>query len=286
MSIRDTLRWARTEWGIFAQRGQLSAADQLRWLGQWVPFATRTIAYGTFSVTVGALTPRQVLSAWAMRRWCRTSLRGLGIRSESAGAAHAPRRGGFMYAANHLSLLDILVLGAELPREVRWAAKRSLMRIPILGWHLRVTGHVPVERDSGKRGAADSIARFERVLREDKVLLIFPEGTRSPDGEVQEFKSGGFYAAVRAERPVVPVALDGTQRLMRKGAALIEPRPRDGLHRVRVAIGAPIHAPREGRERDRVVALRDRTRAAVVALLAELRRGSFPARPPADPAEG
>ena len=90
------------------------------------------------------------------------------------------------------------------------------MKVPFLGWHLKLSGHVPVDRNAGNRAAADAIKRFTRVLEDDNQLLIFPEGTRTPDGEVQPFKNGGFYAAVRANRPVVPVALEGTYALMGK----------------------------------------------------------------------
>src|SRR5262245_16915911 len=184
---------------------------------QWVPFTARTVAYGTISLTLGPLTRERGASLWAMQRWCRASARGLNISVEAIGLENIPEPP-FVYCSNHQSLIDILCLGSVLPHDYKWAAKRSLMKIPFLGWHLRLAGHVPVERSGGARSAADVIGKFEEVLRRGKPLLIFPEGTRSEDGILRPFKTGGFYAAVRAGVPVVPVALDGAQHLMRKHA--------------------------------------------------------------------
>lgn len=229
---------------------------------QWVPFGARTIAYGTVSLTLGPLTRNRAASLWAMRNWCRSSAKGLNISVEAQGLENVPEPP-FVYASNHQSLLDILVLGSVLPHDYKWAAKDSLMKIPFLGWHLKLAGHVPVARSGGARTAADVISKFEEVLKRGHPLLIFPEGTRSEDGILKPFKTGGFYAAVRAGVPVVPVALDGAHLLMRKHAI----DTGDGTMRhVRVNVGAPIRPIQQGREAARVADLRDRAHAAVLAL--------------------
>src|SRR5262249_33898195 len=138
-------------------------------------------------------------------------------------------------------------------------------------------GHVPVDRRAGSRTAAEVIARFEETLQAGKPLLVFPEGTRSEDGIVRPFKNGGFYAAVRGGAPVVPVALAGRHRLMKKGAF----DTGDGKMRdVRVRVGAPIFPRKDGKESVRVADLRDRTFAAVRELHASV-GGVVPATPPA-----
>ncbi len=262
MALKDTIEWARNEWGILAKGDQMSLRERLRWMKQWVPMGVRTIGYGTVSLTVGPLTSDHRASLWAMKKWSKACMKGLDIAADGRGQDNVPP-GGLMYASNHQSLLDILVLGAVLPGDFKWAAKRSLMKIPFLGWHLRLAGHVPVDRQSGKRAAAEVIGRFEEVMRQGKPLLIFPEGTRSDDGQVQEFKNGGFYAAVRAGVPVVPVGLDGTGRLMGKGA--VDSGDLGGRKAI-VMIGEPLRARDDGKEKDRVEDLRDRTQAAVVEL--------------------
>ncbi|MFT3770872.1 MAG: lysophospholipid acyltransferase family protein [Minicystis sp.] len=233
---------------------------------QWVPFTARTVAYGTVSLTLGPLTRDRRASLWAMRQWCRSSARGLDIDVEASGLDNVPP-GPFVYCTNHQSLLDILVLGSVLPGDYKWAAKRELMKIPFLGWHLQLAGHVPVDRGAGSRAAAQVIDRFVKVLGEGKPLLVFPEGTRSEDGLLRGFKNGGFYAAVRAGVPVVPVALEGTHKLMKKGAI----DTGDGtMRKVLIKIGAPLHAKAEGREGPRVNDLRERTHAAVKEMLLSL----------------
>jgi 1-acyl-sn-glycerol-3-phosphate acyltransferase len=241
---------------------------------QWVPFTARTVAFGTISLTLGPLTRDRRASLWAMRQWCRSSARGLAIDVQADGLGHAPE-GAFVYCSNHQSLLDILVLGSVLPGNYKWAAKRSLMKIPFLGWHLQLAGHVPVDRSRGSRAAAEVITRFEQVLREGKPLLVFPEGTRSEDGILRSFKNGGFYAAVRAGVPVVPVALDGTHVLMKKHAI----DTGDGTMRtVKVRVGAPLLPRAEGREGPRVADLRERTYAAIADLLRSI-GGQVPETP-------
>lgn len=238
--------------------------DQLwRAAKQWVPFAARTAFYGSISVTLGPLTRDRRASLWAMRTWCQKSTRGLSIQVDAEGLENVPD-GAYVYATNHQSIVDIIVLGSVLPGDYKWAAKRSLLQIPFLGWHLKLAGHVPVDRKGGARAAAAVIERFVNVLKDGKPLLIFPEGTRTETGALKPFKNGGFHAAVRAGVPVVPVALQGTYDLMRRGA------PDTGevsMRFVRVAIGKPIYPSKEGRETQRVVDLRDRTHAAVADLL-------------------
>jgi 1-acyl-sn-glycerol-3-phosphate acyltransferase len=229
----------------------------------WTPFVARTIGYGTISLALGPLTKDRHASLWAMRAWCKASTRGLNIEVLASGLENVPPRGAFVYCSNHQSLVDILVLGSVLPGDYKWAAKRSLMKIPFLGWHLRLAGHVAVDRASGASAAADAIARFEEVLARGKPLLVFPEGTRSEDGIVRDFKIGGFCAAVRQGVPIVPVALEGTHRLMKKGAFDLG---HGAMRQVALKVGAPILARSDGSETARIDDLRERTRAAILEL--------------------
>jgi 1-acyl-sn-glycerol-3-phosphate acyltransferase len=265
--------------GVLRESLVMDAKTAWRATMQWGPFAARTVAYGTVSLTLGPLTRDRGASLWAMRRWCKSSARALSIEVQAEGLENVPRSGAFVYCANHQSIVDILVLGSVLSGDFKWAAKRSLMKIPFLGWHLALAGHVPVDRGAGSRAAAQVISRFEEVLRAGKPLLVFPEGTRSEDGLVRSFKNGGFYAAVRADVPVVPVALDGTYRLMKRGA--IDTGDGHTMRVVRVKVGAPIHPTAGGRENKRVADLRDRTHASVMELFAAI-GGTVPATPPAD----
>jgi 1-acyl-sn-glycerol-3-phosphate acyltransferase len=236
------------------------------WVRHWVGFTARTAYYGSISLLVGPLTRDRRASLWAMRAWSRSGLRFLKISVAVQGAENVPE-GGCAYACNHQSLLDTLVLGATLPGDFKWAVKSSLLAIPFLGWHLRLAGHVRVDRGGDKRAAVATIDRFAQLLGRGKPLLVFPEGTRSKDGRIRKFRAGLFYAAVRAGVPVVPVALHGTGAAMAKGAGDIGPRGGKGdARRVYLRIGEPLAASPEGSESERAADLRDRTRAAVMAM--------------------
>lgn len=245
----------------------MTAGEVWKATRQWVPFGVRTIGYGMVSCFIGPFTKEHRASLWAMRRWCIASAAGLEIRIDVSGTENAPAEGAFVYCSNHQSLVDILVLGAVLPGDYKWAAKRSLMKIPFLGWHLKLAGHVPVERGGGGKAAEEVIGRFVTVLRGGKPLLIFPEGTRTEDGDLKDFKPGAFKAAVQGDAPVVPVAIDGTFDMMSKGD--VSAGGREKL--VRVRIGAPISLPTDGDERERVAALLETTRGALGVMFDELR---------------
>ncbi len=242
-----------------------------RWLRHWVPFTACTVFYGSVSVLLGPLTPQRGVSLWAMRSWSRSCLRLLHISVDVQGLEGIPA-GAFVYACNHQSLLDTLLLASTLPGDVKWAVKSSLTAIPFLGWHLWLAGHVRVERGVGRREAVETVERFAGVLRRGKPLLVFPEGTRSRDGRIGPFKKGPFYAAVRAGVPVVPVALHGTGALMEKGAGNMASGSGAGreVSCVPVRVGAPLIPLGSGTEADRAADLRDRAHAAVVEMNCQL----------------
>lgn len=267
MSRKNTVDWVRTEWGIFRKGGEMGWGERGRWLKQWVPFGARTVGWSAVSLTAGPLT-RGAASTWAAKQWSQSSAKGLRIYIEATGEDNVPE-GGFVFASNHESLVDILVLGAALPGDFKWAAKRSVMNIPFLGWHLRLAGHVPVDRNKGKDAALAVTEAFESVLRDDKPLLVFPEGTRTADGKLKAFKNGAFQAAVLAGKPVVPVALNGTFSLMSRDEIDTGGSKSRDDRLVTVQIGKPLYPNTELEEPEAVTDLRDRTRAAVVAMLAE-----------------
>lgn len=263
MGLKNTVDWVRNEWGIFRKGREMGVGERVRWVRQWVPFGARTIGWVAVSMTGGPLTRGRV-STWAATQWSRSSAKGLDIAIEVDGLDNIPE-GAVVYASNHESLVDILVLGASLPGDFKWAAKRSVMNIPFLGWHLRLAGHVPVDRNKGKAAAQAAVDAFASVLEEDKPLLVFPEGTRTEDGILRPFKNGAFQAAVEADCPVVPVAIHGTYSLMSRDAVDTGSSRDPNLDRVvTVQVGAPIHPIAELTTEDRVADLRDRTREAIL----------------------
>ncbi|HUX66786.1 MAG TPA: lysophospholipid acyltransferase family protein [Terriglobales bacterium] len=167
----------------------------------------------------------------------RVGVRGLlwlaGVEVVVVGRELLPADGPRLYMANHQSNLDPPILIAYLPGNIAFLAKQELFSVPVLGWVLKAGDLVPVER--GNRAAAQrNIARAAEAARGGRPFLVFPEGTRSPDGRLLEFKKGVFYLAEEAGVPVVPITLAGTGARMPRGALRIRPG------KVEVRIHAPL----------------------------------------------
>ena len=128
--------------------------------------------------------------------------------------------GHYVLCGNHLSYMDTPVVLTHIPVQFRFLAKRGLFQIPFLGTHLTQAGHIPVPRDD-PRAAVKTMAHAAEILQNRAIsLLIFPEGGRSEDGLLQPFKEGAAYIAIKAQVPLVPVALDGTREIMPMGSAV------------------------------------------------------------------
>jgi 1-acyl-sn-glycerol-3-phosphate acyltransferase len=146
-----------------------------------------------------------------------------------------PREGPVILAANHASNLDAVVIGSwlmpRLGRRIHWLGKKELFAWPIIGWTAAHGGVHPVER-----GAADieAFRLARRILDEGHILFVFPEGTRSPDGELQEARDGIAVLAMRTGAPIVPIAISGSHRVWPRGQKL----PRPGGH-VTIRVGRP-----------------------------------------------
>jgi len=138
-----------------------------------------------------------------------------------------------VYAANHLSALDIPVLLAEIPGQFRIMAKKELFRYPMLGWHLKRSGQIPIVLGDA-HASVGSLKRAGRALRKGLPLMVFPEGGRSPNGRLQPFMGGAFFAAIAEQVPVVPVAIVGTYELLPMNSFHVVPGE------VEMIIGRPI----------------------------------------------
>jgi 1-acyl-sn-glycerol-3-phosphate acyltransferase len=147
----------------------------------------------------------------------RVGLELVGIRVVLIGIERLPH-GASIVMANHSSNLDPDVLLPALPGRIAIYLKESLMRIPVLGYAMRLAGFIPVRRDGTVESAKAASAAAQRALNEGRRLVIFPEGTRSRDGSLLPFKKGPFFLAMEAGAPVVPVSIAGTTRLLPKGS--------------------------------------------------------------------
>jgi 1-acyl-sn-glycerol-3-phosphate acyltransferase len=180
-----------------------------------------TIVLGTLSLLSSLVDSRGYFAHWCARTWARLILVTTGVSVTVAGLERVVPGGSYVFVSNHQSHYDTAVLFAHLPHQLRIIAKDSLGSFPFLGWHLRRTGHILVDRKKPDRAAVFRWA--DRLLAQGLALVVYPEGTRSDDGRVKRFKPGSFQIALQAGLPVVPVSIVGTRDVMRKGALMAEP---------------------------------------------------------------
>ena len=138
-----------------------------------------------------------------------------------------------VYAINHASALDIPVLYRYLPFQFRIAFKKELLKYPIVGWHLRRSGQVCIDQQN-KAAAVRSVRAALKSLDAGMPLVIFPEGGRTPDGQIKPFMPGAFFLAIKAQVDIVPVALIGTYELLPMNTYHIKCRP------LEMRVGEPI----------------------------------------------
>jgi 1-acyl-sn-glycerol-3-phosphate acyltransferase len=156
------------------------------------------------------------------------------FRPKVTGLENIPREGGAIVAANHVSFLDGMLLPLVVPhRRVMWLTKVKYIDKPLLHWFLIGAGVIPVATDD-PRAIGSSVTAAVEAVRSGRLVGIFPEGTRSPDGRLHRGKTGVARVAFESGAPVIPVGIIGTDRAFPRGAKL--PRPRS----VRIAFGPPI----------------------------------------------
>jgi 1-acyl-sn-glycerol-3-phosphate acyltransferase len=181
-----------------------------------------TIVVGIPCFIISLFQPHGEANYWMIRKWARLILWTCSVKTEINGIENLPADGSFILMSTHKSHFDIPVLVSEVPRQFRIVAKAILFKIPIFGWILSAAGYVRVDRSDPKQAFA-SLDKAAENVASGMPLLIFPEGTRSPDGALRSFKKGGFVLATKAGAPVVPVIVDGTFHVLPKTSLRVCP---------------------------------------------------------------
>ena len=179
----------------------------------------------------------------------------LGIRIETSGLENVEPGRPYIFMANHASFLDGPLLVTVIPRNVRVILKKSVFDIPVLGWAMLHVGFVPVDRKASGGGKKSIETAVHLIKKKEYSFLVFPEGTRTLDGSLGKFRRGGFFLALAAGVPILPVTLRGTFELMPKGSFGARPG------RVSVTFHPPI--PVEGYASANMEELVEKTRDAI-----------------------
>jgi 1-acyl-sn-glycerol-3-phosphate acyltransferase len=179
-----------------------------------------TCVCGALSLAGSLFDPRGRWQHGCSRVWSRLILASGGVHVNMEGMGNLPRNETVVLCANHPSAMDIWILLASLPIQFVFVAKRPLFRIPFLGWHLRRSGHIPVDRESAHK-SFESLDKAAEQIRSGRPVVLFPEGTRNREGVLGSFKKGSFYLAIKAGVPIIPVTIIGSRALLRPDSILV-----------------------------------------------------------------
>ena len=185
------------------------------------------------------------------------------------GREHLPWRGSAVLVANHESLGDILVVFG-LYRPFKWVSKAENFKLPFLGWNMRLNRYVPLVRGD-RESVLRMLAQCEMWLERGVPVLMFPEGTRSPDGQVKAFKDGAFALAKKRGCPIIPVVLTGTARTLPKHGLVMQAAARCHLQ---------VLPPVDPAAFADVPSLREHVRSLIIAEKARLEAGPTPGSKP------
>jgi 1-acyl-sn-glycerol-3-phosphate acyltransferase len=161
------------------------------------------------------------LYRWSMRV-VRAGVRLARIHVQIEGREHIPAQPA-IFMSNHVSNLDPPIMLPFLPFRTAFFIKRSLLKIPLVGYGMRLAGFIPVDRDGRLESARESVQAANKVLDSGVNISTFPEGTRSRNGKLLPFKKGPFYLAMESKAPIIPISIWGSEHMMTKGSLRIKP---------------------------------------------------------------
>lgn len=225
-----------------------------------VSLVVSTIVLSLLALCIAAFGHREETLHRMARLWARLHLATAGITVDIHGIERLSSPP-YVLMCNHQSALDIYALLSMLPLSFAWIAKRQLFAIPIFGWAMKKAGYISIDRENA-REALKAIEEAARRIRSGTNIIIFPEGTRSPDGKLLPFKKGGFSLALRAMVPVVPIGIFGSSELQPKGSFI--PRKKGVIY---IEIGNPIIL--DGMDRSRKNAVMEDVRVHIEDLMAQ-----------------
>ena len=189
----------------------------------WLTVLVSTAFFGTLTIVLYFFDKSGSLGhAIGGRGWARSILMVLGVRTRIVNIENIDSEKAYIIVANHLSNFDILSLTAHLPLQFRWVSKKELFRIPIMGPAMRAAGYVSIDRQNPEKAWAH-LFEARSKLEAGFSLMFFPEGTRSPDGEIKRFKSGAFVLSLHTGIPILPITIAGSHEIMQKRSFLFRP---------------------------------------------------------------
>lgn len=202
-------------------------------LGGNIYIVLGSVIFGTLAILGSWLPPKGRWVFLMAQLWSRGLLMSSGLRLEVSQGSPIDQGRSYIFMPNHQSLYDIPALIASLPLPAFFLAKRSLFRIPIFGWALAAGGFISIDRHDRSK-AKEAFARAVENLQRGRSTVIFPEGTRSLDGDLLPFERGGFLMALKSCAAIVPAGIQGTLQVRRRDSWKVTPGT------IRIAYGSPV----------------------------------------------
>lgn len=224
----------------------------MRYVVRFALIAVYTVFWGVPAILVAPFSGEAIV--WIGRTWISWIFRTCGVRVVAEGLEHVDRTQSYVFMSNHQSVLDIGALVLTLPVSWRFVAKRELTWIPFFGWALGLSDQIVIDRGN-RTASVRSLERAAERIRGGVNVIIFPEGTRSPTGEMRDFKSGGFHLALKAQVPILPATVSGSFGLIPRRSLKVQ----SGL--IKVVYGVPIET--RGLEAEHRSELKQRVRDAI-----------------------
>lgn len=209
----------------------------------WILISFLSLILGVCAIGAGFFDKSGHRSHNISRLWCRLLCKLNGVKVEISGQENIVFDRPQIFVSNHQGYFDIFALSGYLPVQIRWVAKASLFKIPFVGWAMSAAGYIPVERGDHKK-AYEAFHKTLEKIKEGCSIIIFPEGTRSEDGQIGPFKKGSNLIASRSKSPMVPITIIGSGDIIKKGSAVINPGS------VRVIISPPIEPSPDKKENE------------------------------------
>jgi 1-acyl-sn-glycerol-3-phosphate acyltransferase len=198
------------------------------WLVFMPYLAVSTLLWGIIAVGICMFSPRLAFHCGTIWAWCLCRMNFTSVQVKGRGRVKDGKS--YVIMSNHQSQFDIIAFYGHWGRQFRWILKEELRNIPGLGWYCAAGGHIFIDRRSRKKAIA-SLMAAKPLLDGGISVMIFPEGTRSPDGRIGDFKKGGFMLALDLGLPILPVSISGSHHVLpNKTLKLIPGKARIHIH--------------------------------------------------------
>ena len=205
----------------------------IRTIFVWSCIVIATFVLGVFTFVSYLFDRKGKMGHYYATLWGKTALLANQVKVKVEGMEHLNGKGPYVFMSNHQGYYDIFVLLGHLPHQFKWLAKKELFSVPFLGWTMAAVGYISIDR-GGTRDTVKAMNEAAQKIRDGMSVVIFPEGSRSPDGSILPFKKGGFTLAIKSKVPIVPIAISGSREIMPKDSLTVTPGE------IRMLVGHPI----------------------------------------------